>query len=253
MQLHLRQHFSRPMITGVSHLRRKLPSSFLKNTSVSSELINSAICPRLSKIIYPVGAYGVLPWFFGELKVSGVENIPHHDPVILAPTHRSRWDGILVTFAAGRLTTGRDLHYMVSADELTGIQGWLIKKMGGFPVNTLCPKIGSFRHSVDLLQQNQCLVMFPEGDIFTDGKVHNLKRGLARIALQVAKKQAHSKVKVIPIGINYSDPVPTWGTNVHIRIGEALEVRDYTQATMKMATANLTLDVQCCLKELSDK
>lgn len=250
MQLYLRQYFNANTTTNITNFRQKLPQRFVEKIVLKNEPYQSSISPWVSNILYPVASLGILPLFFEKINISGLENIPHNCPVILAPTHRSRWDGILVTFAAGKLTTGRDLHYMVSADELTGIQGWIIRKMGGFPVNTRCPKIGTFRHSVELLQQNKMLVIFPEGGIFQDGKIHNLKNGLARIALQVETKQPKSKVKIIPIAINYSDNIPTWGSEVEIKIGQSLNVAEYTKETIKKSTKKLTQDLKICLQEL---
>jgi 1-acyl-sn-glycerol-3-phosphate acyltransferase len=263
MQLHLRHNFHFHPIAKISHLRRKLqknlqkklPQTFVVKNSSNRKKYQSSVSSWMSKILYPLGSYGILPMFFGKLNIIGLENIPLDCPVILAPTHRSRWDGILVAFATGKLTTGRNLHYnlhyMVSADELTGIQGWIIRKMGGFPVNTQCPKIGSFRHSVELLTENKMLVIFPEGDIFQDGKIHNLKNGLARIALEVEKKQPQSKIKIVPIVINYKEKIPTWGTDVEIKIGQALNVEEYQSETIKQSTHNLTQDLKQNLQQLS--
>ncbi len=103
------------------------------SSCLSSELpnkLNSRISPLVSKILYPIGCYLVLPLFFNKIKVNGLENIPADDPVIIAPTHRSRWDALVVPYALGRLASGRDLRFMVSANEVKGLQGWIIKRMG---------------------------------------------------------------------------------------------------------------------------
>jgi len=72
----------------------------------------------------------------------------------------------------GRGVTGRDLRFMVSADEVRGIQGWF--DLGGFPDKH--PAITTLRHE-SLLQQGEMLVIFPEGNIFRDGSLHPLKLG----------------------------------------------------------------------------
>jgi len=43
---------------------------------------------------------------------------------------------VVVPYATGRGVTDRDLRFMVSADEVTGLQGWCIRRLGGFPVDT---------------------------------------------------------------------------------------------------------------------
>jgi 1-acyl-sn-glycerol-3-phosphate acyltransferase len=151
-----------------------------------------------------------MPLYFRRLKVTGQENIPKTGPVILAPTHRSRWDALVIPYAAGKPVTGRDLRFMVSADEIKGLQGWFIRRMGGFPVNTRHPGIGSIRHSVELLRNGEALVMFPEGNIFRETHVQPLKPGMARIALQVESSKPGIDLKIVPINIRYSQPVPHW-------------------------------------------
>lgn len=151
--------------------------------------LNSRISPWLARILYPLGRYLVLPLFFKEIEINGRENIPQTGAIIVAPTHRSRWDALIVPTAVGKTVSGRDLHFMVTNNELKGIQGWFIRRMGGFPVDTKHPQIDSVRHSIELLQQkNNMLVIFPEGDIFRDDIIHPLKRGVASIALEAKLK-----------------------------------------------------------------
>ena len=50
----------------------------------------------------------VLRNYFRERIVIGTENLPKQGAVLLAPTHRARWDGLMLTMAAGRRVTGRD-------------------------------------------------------------------------------------------------------------------------------------------------
>jgi 1-acyl-sn-glycerol-3-phosphate acyltransferase len=76
------------------------------------------------------GNYLVLPAFFSKITVTGQENIPLTGGVILAPTHRSRWDALILPYAVGRLVSGRDLRFMVSANEMKGVQGWFIRRLG---------------------------------------------------------------------------------------------------------------------------
>src|SRR4028118_1327101 len=123
------------------------------STSAKVAPVTSHVCHWLTPILYFLGRRFVLPFYFRQLKVTGQENIPTSGPVILAPTHRSRWDALLMPAMTGRGVTGRDLRFMVSADEIRGIQGWFIRRLGGFPVDTKHPAITTLRHGVELLQQ----------------------------------------------------------------------------------------------------
>lgn len=220
--------------------------------------ITSRVSPWLSRLLYPLAANVVLPFYFDKLEVTGQEHIPRTGPVILAPTHRARWDAIIVPHAAGRTVTGRDLRFMVLASEMKGLQGWFIRRMGGFPVDTNQPGIGSFRHGVELLKKGEMVVIFPEGGIFQDERVHPLKRGLACIALQVESSNPGLGVKILPISLRYSQPVPHWRCDVQVRIGTPLNVADYcstspksaAKLTARQSSQKLTADLEAALKRL---
>ncbi|MEM9164254.1 MAG: 1-acyl-sn-glycerol-3-phosphate acyltransferase [Cyanobacteria bacterium P01_F01_bin.4] len=200
---------------------------------------------------YKLGGRGILPTFFSEIDILGSENLPGCGPVLLAPTHRSRWDSLLVAHVA-REATGRYLRFMVTADECLGIQGWMIRKLGGFPVNVKRPAIATLRHGVQLLQQQQMLVIFPEGDIFRDNQIHRLKPGLARIALKAQQGMRHRPVNIVPVSLAYDRPYPTWGSRVQIQIGAPLQVSQYSQVgSPKTQAKQLTADLSTALETLS--
>lgn len=205
--------------------------------------------PWLLSLAYPIARYGLLPFYFRRIEVLGRENLPATGPIILAPTHRSRWDALIVPYAVGHDITGRVLRFMVSADEMKGLQGWLIRRLGGFPVNTRQPAIATLRHSIELLQREEALVIFPEGDIYR--QCQSLKPGLARLALQAEASQPCLGIQIVPIGIQYSQPLVPWRSAVKIRIGEPVKVADYELETPKASAKRLTTDVDHVLRSLS--
>ncbi|MGK7882957.1 MAG: lysophospholipid acyltransferase family protein [Crocosphaera sp.] len=215
-----------------------------------SEQVKSQISPWLINIAYPLGSKIVLPFYFGSITINGQENIPKTDPVIIAPTHRSRWDALIVPYAFGRIVSGRDVRFMVTSSEMTGIQGWFIRRMGGFPVDIKRPRSSSLEYSVEVLKQGEMLVIFPEGGIFRDREVHPLKRGVARIALEVESQQPGCGMKILPVRIEYSQPFPSWGTDITVNIGSPLDVATYDTTTMKRSSQKLTQDLESHLKRI---
>lgn len=213
--------------------------------------VTSRISPWLAPIVYPLGSQLVIPFYFGKIEVVGQEYIPTDGPVILAPTHRSRWDALLVPAMTGGNVTGRYPRFMVAADETAGLQGWFIRRLGGFPIDTTRPSISSLRHGVEILQAGEMLVIFPEGDIFRDGYLHPLKPGLARLALSAELSQPGLSVKIVPIGICYSQAFPQQGCDVKFQIGAPLEVADYVSGSTKQQAKRLTTDLETALKALS--
>lgn len=200
---------------------------------------------------YPLGRRVVMPFYFKQIAITGQENLPRSGPVILAPAHRSRWDGLLIPYAAGREVTGRDLRFMVSANEVRGLQGWLISHMGGFPIDTRQPGIASLRYGVELLQNGEAMVIFPEGGIYRDQQMHRLKPGLARLALQAESSQPNLGIQIVPIHLEYSAPYVPWRSSVKIDIGTPLKVAKYDSGTPKRNAQKLTIDLEAALKRLA--
>ncbi|WP_310428709.1 1-acyl-sn-glycerol-3-phosphate acyltransferase [Chamaesiphon sp. VAR_48_metabat_135_sub] len=217
----------------------------------SNRQIESGFSPWLTKIVYPIGNYLLLPGFFREIEIIGKEYIPHTGAVILAPTHRARWDPLLIPYAVGPYVTGRSSRYMVSADEMTGVQGWFVRRLGGFAIDTNKPSIASIRNSVELLHNGEMLTIFPEGNIFRDGTLHPLKKGLTRIAMQAESLKPGLDLKVIPISFHYEHPEPRFRGRVSIRIGAPLQVQTYQQFSSKTGAEKLHEDLTRSLLDLN--
>lgn len=215
---------------------------------------DAKVSPWLSCLLYPLGCYWFIPSYFRKLDIIGRENIPLTGPVILAPTHRSRWDALLIPYTAGRWQTGRDLKYMVSENETWGLQGWIIRRMGGFPVNPQHPGLTTIRQSVNILSHGEVLVIFPEGDIYRHQSVQPLKSGLSRIALQAeSQRKIEETVKIVPISIHYSRAYPQWGTQAKVKVGFPLDVSEYKQGSARKNATILTKDLEESLRELYNK
>ncbi len=211
-------------------------------------VISSKLSPWLAPLMYGIGEKIVLPVYFSKIEIIGEANIPRSGPVVLAPTHQSRWDPLLVGLIGKR--AGRYLRFMVTADECLGIQGWFIRRLGGFPVHVRRPSVKTLRHGVQLLQEKEMLVIYPEGDIYQDG-IHPLKPGLARIALRAERSHPNLDVKIIPINLEYSELCPKWRGTVTARIGEPMSVANYKTGTNKAQSKHLTADLQAQLHLLS--
>lgn len=170
--------------------------------------LGTGISPWLAPLAMVITQDLVLRSYFRRIVVLGREHLPLSGPVLLAPSHRARWDALLLPHAAGRRVSGRDCRFMVTRDEMRGLQGWLLHRLGCFPVNQTRPSALSLRYAVDLLAAGEQLVVFPEGEIRRqplqgDQRLH---QGLARLALMAAGKGV--PVPVVPVGIAYGHAWP---------------------------------------------
>ena len=150
------------------------------------------------------------------------DNLPHQGPVLLAPTHRARWDALMLPMAAGRRVTRRDCRFMVTTTEMRGLQGWFLHRLGCFPVDQGRPSLTTLRLAIDLLADGQQVVMFPEGQIQRQDQSIKVRPGLVRLA-QLAEKQGVT-VPVVPVGLGYSQARPRPMGRAAICFGPPLNV-----------------------------
>ncbi len=180
----------------------------------------NGVSPWLSPLAMVLTQDVALRGFFSAVTVLGREWLPLSGPVLLAPTHRARWDALVLPHAAGRRVTGRDCRFMVTIDEMVGLQGWFLHRLGCFPVDQGRPTTASLRLAIDLLARGQQVVVFPEGRIQRmDGPIHP-HQGLARLT-QIAEGQG-VPVAVVPVGIAYSRAIPRWGDQAALCFGAPL-------------------------------
>ena len=171
-------------------------------------------------------------FFFSKKKIINNNfSIPINSSIILAPTHRSRWDGLVLTMAMGRRVTQKDCRFMVTKSEMRGMQGWFLKRLGCFSINQLSPSLSKLRHAIDLIQKGEQLVVFPEGKINKFGRKLVLKEGLYRLARLATKKT--DSITIIPIGIAYSKVSPKFRSEFCLSLGEPIVMTDYLNLTIK--------------------
>lgn len=220
----------------------------------ASPEVTSEFSPWLTPLTYFLSCRIIVPLYF-KIEMRGQKNIPRTDATILAPTHRSRWDSLIIAYAAGLFATNRKLRYMVSEEQTQGLQGWFIRRLGGFPVDRDNPGISSIRHSVQLLKNQEMLVLFPEGKIYPeDNKIHPIQSGVSRIALQAMSSKKELNLKIIPISILYDRPAPPpWRCGVKIEIGSPLEVKDYLDYSTRQAAKILTDNIELSMTQLHKK
>ena len=187
----------------------------------------------------------VIKIFFREIKIQKEISLPKNSSIILAPTHRSRWDGLVLTKAMGRRVTRKDCRFMVTKSEMKGIQGWFLKRLGCFSIDQVSPSLSILRYAVSLIVNKHQLVVFPEGKINKNSKKLILKEGLYRLALLAAKKT--NSIFVIPIGIAYSQISPKIRGEVSLCFGEPLLVNRNSNLSIK--DFNKILNKRMCQAE----
>ena len=114
---------------------------------------------------------------------------------------------------------------MVTKSEMSGIQGWFLRRLGCFSINQLSPSLSALRYAIGLIEKGEQLVVFPEGKINKYGKKLVLKEGLYRLSRLATKKR--NSIFIIPIGIAYSKVSPKFRSEFCLSLGKPIEMNNY--------------------------
>ncbi|MDX5347490.1 MAG: lysophospholipid acyltransferase family protein [Hymenobacteraceae bacterium] len=111
----------------------------------------------------------------------------------------------------------------------------------------------TFKTCYQYLNKGKSLLIFPEGTSVNERRLRPFKTGAARMALG-AEAQANFKlgVKLLPVGLNYSDPT-RFGGDVLVNVGEPIVVAGYEaayRADAMQAAKQLTEKLEQELKKL---
>ncbi len=166
--------------------------------------------------------------FFRRIDVVGEENIPAEGPVIFAGNHpNALMDGWLLTARCGRWP----LHFMVNAKLWKyGLLGRMLDASGAVPVyrreehDSAVDNSEAFDKLYEVIEDGNCMGVFPEGVSHNESQLTKLKTGTARIALSVAAR-GHVKVMIIPCGLSYIHR-HRFRSQVLIEFGEQIVIDD---------------------------
>lgn len=160
---------------------------------------------RLARAV--VGSYFRL---FYRLKVEGMEHIPRSGGFVIASNHISNLDPPLI----GALVPRR-IRFMAK-QELFRVPLFrrLIHLFGAFPIHRGKVDKEAIRTAVQVVQEGQCLLMFPEGHRSKNGKLGEFLPGVAAIARKA--EGAVVPVAIVgpyrlfkPLRVKFGQPIST--------------------------------------------
>ena len=123
--------------------------------------------------------------------IEGMEKLPKSG-ALLCPNHSSNWDPILVAL---KLPINYRLHIMAKEELFKNpLLGWLLRKVGAFPVSRGNNDINTIRTAIQSIKDGDNLLVFPEGTTihdgigYTDGLPAHAKAGVAMIGVRTGAK-----------------------------------------------------------------
>jgi 1-acyl-sn-glycerol-3-phosphate acyltransferase len=202
--------------------------------------------------------------YFRGLDVSGSKNVPAKGPVILAANHPQSVTDAMVLAAAAPRAVNFIAHSGLFENPL---RGWLLRSCGVIPVyivgketraadgNSAGEKtragmttrasrkepqdqerpavqknVEMFSACEKALVEGGAIGIFPEGVSTEERRVHALKTGTARIALQTESgNEWRSGVSVVPVGLSFESR-RRMRTRIYVAFGEAIPATRYREA-----------------------
>lgn len=144
---------------------------------------------RVFVVIYYV--VGFIAGILHPVTVEGMDRLPDSG-VLLCPNHTSNWDPILVAL---KLPINYRLHIMAKEELFKNpLLGWLLRKVGAFPVSRGNNDINTIRTAIQSIKDGDNLLVFPEGTTihdgigYTDGLPAHAKAGVAMIGVRTGAK-----------------------------------------------------------------
>jgi 1-acyl-sn-glycerol-3-phosphate acyltransferase len=168
--------------------------------------------------------------FVYRARIVGRERLPRGG-YVLAASHRSMMD---IPFAAW--ITPRRLRYMGKASLFeVPVLGKIFEVLGGFPVQRDGSDRKALRESIAMLQNDEILLVYPEGTRQNGPKIQPLQPGAAYLALRAG-------VPIVPLAIAGSEeilrtrksPVPRF-QSVAMVIGEPIRTPPHEKGVVPRA------------------
>jgi 1-acyl-sn-glycerol-3-phosphate acyltransferase len=134
-----------------------------------------------------------------RVRADGVENVPKHGPLVLAPNHFSQMDH----FFAG-VYLRRKIRFMAKS-QLFGppVLTYIYRHGGVFPVRRGHHDEEAIETARILVDQGEMLLVYAEGGRSRSGELGEPKPGIGRIALETG-------APVVPVCIHGSEGVRSW-------------------------------------------
>ena len=210
---------------------------------------------------------GALRVFYRTVEVTGRENLGPKRGTILASTHpNSIVDPLLLGILEERQVTfcARDGLFKIP------VFGALLRSVGAIPIarpeDKAAPAAGNggpekkadnskaFEAARAVLAQGGVISIFPEGKTHDNLKVHRLRTGAARIALDAeAASGWNAGVGIVPVALNYLVR-QAFRSDVHVAFGAPIpvvELRARFEEDPKAAARELTDRIELALREMA--
>ena len=167
---------------------------------------------------------------FKEIKAINATAYPDNEAFLFVANHRNGLiDPILIA-----VTQTHIFHFLTRASAFKNpLANFLLRSINMLPIfrirdgkNSIQKNQAIFEACYRAFNQRESVLIFAEGNHGLPRRVRPLSKGFTRIAFGYLDQNPSKKLKIIPVGLNYSN-MHHIGSSVHIYYGQSILVNDY--------------------------
>jgi 1-acyl-sn-glycerol-3-phosphate acyltransferase len=193
-------------------------------------------------------------FYFKEIKVVGLKNIPKDKPVLFLSNHQNALlDALLIATKNGRFS-----YFLTRASVFKNpIVSKLLKSLNMLPVyrirdgwSTITNNNSIFNLCSTLLHQNETIVIFPEGNHNLNRTVRTLSKGFTRIVFDTLEKYPDIDLQLIPVGLNFIN-AEKFADSAAMYFGNPIKAKDYIFEDRNKSIVKLKEDIHKNIRQLT--
>ena len=182
----------------------------------------------------------------GGWRASGRHNMPGDGGVLLVANHMSFLDPILLG-----IPLRRPLNYVARSTLFIPVLGFFLRSLGTFPIQREGMGASGMKETLRRLRNGGIVTLFPEGTRSRDGKLAQLKPGIAVLV-------ARAGVPVVPAGL--AGTFEAWSRSqllpaprpIRIHYGPPIRPEDIAGLESQAVTALIRDRLEACVKIAQD-
>ena len=196
-----------------------------------------------------------LRFCFKRIYSNKFDELPDNTPILIACNHNNAFADALFV---GAYLSKLPMHFITRGDVFNPRMMWFFKLTYQIPIfrfrdgyENMKRNTDTMEACYDILNQNQRIIIFSEGDCVTEKRLRPLQKGTARMAFGAYEKNGQENILIYPVGVNYIEP-HSFRSSILLSQGEPLKLSDYLplyRQNPNKAIRQLTDDLEFQLKK----
>ena len=193
-------------------------------------------------------------FYFKSIKVYNIENVPKNKPLLLLSNHQNALlDALLIATKCGRFS-----YFLTRASVFKKrVIGTILKSLKMLPVyrvrdgwKTISNNNAIFETCSEILQNNEAIMIFPEGNHNLNRTVRPLSKGFTRIVFNTLEKYPDLDLQLVPVGLNFMN-AKNCPDSISLFFGKPIAARSFVSENRNADVINLKDKIKTEISKLT--